>query len=162
MGSTCIRHVGPVGHVNLSIQAHQVTTGIKSCNNCEGSIPFDEEWCHICGQYANTPPQITRLSWEDLRRVADMAVREYHNQAFQRNIGHEVFRVPNNWEGRLVRWILRRYLNNRVYKLTARGRKATDGKRHQYSIPRSEEHTSELQSPCNLVCRLLFDKKNVY
>ena len=24
---------------------------------------------------------------------------------------------------------------------------------------RSEEHTSELQSPCNLVCRLLLEKK---
>src|SRR5256885_3659045 len=31
------------------------------------------------------------------------------------------------------------------------------------SVPRhrSEEHTSELQSPCNLVCRLLLEKKNV-
>src|SRR5256885_5607676 len=27
---------------------------------------------------------------------------------------------------------------------------------HEY---RSEEHTSELQSPCNLVCRLLLEKK---
>src|SRR5256885_9638525 len=27
-------------------------------------------------------------------------------------------------------------------------------------IGRSEEHTSELQSPCNLVCRLLLEKKN--
>src|SRR2546426_7260155 len=27
------------------------------------------------------------------------------------------------------------------------------------SKPRSEEHTSELQSPCNLVCRLLLEKK---
>src|SRR5256885_11906752 len=26
-------------------------------------------------------------------------------------------------------------------------------------IARSEEHTSELQSPCNLVCRLLLEKK---
>src|SRR5256885_12175840 len=26
---------------------------------------------------------------------------------------------------------------------------------------RSEEHTSELQSPCNLVCRLLLGKKNM-
>src|ERR1039457_7194869 len=26
-------------------------------------------------------------------------------------------------------------------------------------ITRSEEHTSELQSPCNLVCRLLLEKK---
>src|SRR5688500_18169604 len=28
------------------------------------------------------------------------------------------------------------------------------------SSVRSEEHTSELQSPCNLVCRLLLEKKN--
>src|SRR5688500_19875999 len=27
------------------------------------------------------------------------------------------------------------------------------------SVDRSEEHTSELQSPCNLVCRLLLEKK---
>src|SRR5256885_9630401 len=27
------------------------------------------------------------------------------------------------------------------------------------AIQRSEEHTSELQSPCNLVCRLLLEKK---
>src|SRR5205807_4946866 len=26
-------------------------------------------------------------------------------------------------------------------------------------VTRSEEHTSELQSPCNLVCRLLLEKK---
>src|SRR5256885_2329363 len=30
---------------------------------------------------------------------------------------------------------------------------------HLYS--RSEEHTSELQSPCNIVCRLLLEKKNL-
>src|SRR5256885_10859606 len=28
-----------------------------------------------------------------------------------------------------------------------------------YDEKRSEEHTSELQSPCNLVCRLLLEKK---
>src|SRR5256885_2993835 len=27
------------------------------------------------------------------------------------------------------------------------------------ALSRSEEHTSELQSPCNLVCRLLLEKK---
>src|SRR5256885_2804659 len=31
--------------------------------------------------------------------------------------------------------------------------------RSVYSSQRSEEHTSELQSPCNLVCRLLLEKK---
>src|SRR6516162_449906 len=28
-----------------------------------------------------------------------------------------------------------------------------------FMLGRSEEHTSELQSPCNLVCRLLLEKK---
>src|SRR5256885_5626147 len=30
------------------------------------------------------------------------------------------------------------------------------------SVDRSEEHTSELQSPCNLVCRLLLEKKKTH
>src|SRR5256885_10536807 len=30
---------------------------------------------------------------------------------------------------------------------------------HRAETARSEEHTSELQSPCNLVCRLLLEKK---
>src|SRR5256885_3756321 len=36
------------------------------------------------------------------------------------------------------------------------------GRRHvrcRRTRSRSEEHTSELQSPCNLVCRLLLEKK---
>src|SRR5256885_3288379 len=35
-----------------------------------------------------------------------------------------------------------------------------DAHAHRYE-PRSEEHTSELQSPCNLVCRLLLEKKKI-
>src|SRR5256885_7003677 len=43
----------------------------------------------------------------------------------------------------------------------ARGDRGRRGRRG----PRSEEHTSELQPPCNLVCRLLLEKKkkvNIY
>src|SRR2546426_7475040 len=44
-----------------------------------------------------------------------------------------------------------------------------DGGAHDLVVPvggggdrnRSEEHTSELQSPCNLVCRLLLEKKKI-
>src|SRR5256885_12979832 len=36
--------------------------------------------------------------------------------------------------------------------VSSKGRMAGD-------LRRSEEHTSELQSPCNLVCRLLLEKK---
>src|SRR5256885_9271103 len=34
--------------------------------------------------------------------------------------------------------------------------------RSSVTTPRSEEHTSELQSPCNLVCRLLLEKKKMH
>src|SRR5256885_11747141 len=34
-----------------------------------------------------------------------------------------------------------------------------EGWREAAARMRSEEHTSELQSPCNLVCRLLLEKK---
>src|SRR5256885_12902631 len=38
---------------------------------------------------------------------------------------------------------------------------AGNERRHGHGAhARSEEHTSELQSPCNLVCRLLLEKKN--
>src|SRR5256885_12087688 len=38
-------------------------------------------------------------------------------------------------------------------------RQAARAQRSQGLHHRSEEHTSELQSPCNLVCRLLLEKK---
>src|SRR2546426_4651407 len=37
-----------------------------------------------------------------------------------------------------------------------------DSSRMRTLKSRSEEHTSELQSPCNLVCRLLLEKKKKY
>src|SRR2546426_3226740 len=43
-----------------------------------------------------------------------------------------------------------------------RGRSWVSDRRHRRRLRhhgRSEEHTSELQSPCNLVCRLLLEKK---
>src|SRR5256885_9002588 len=39
------------------------------------------------------------------------------------------------------------------------GRQPVRHQLHGNGLGRSEEHTSELQSPCNLVCRLLLEKK---
>src|SRR5256885_11432537 len=39
------------------------------------------------------------------------------------------------------------------------GRRRLLGAQRHLPDRRSEEHTSELQSPCNLVCRLLLEKK---
>src|SRR3989454_1350050 len=39
---------------------------------------------------------------------------------------------------------------------------ARDAEVGRLLLERSEEHTSELQSPCNLVCRLLLEKKKTH
>src|SRR2546426_4449425 len=55
-----------------------------------------------------------------------------------------------------------------IYVVDDRGRVLYQRNADRFSVPasntklvvtRSEEHTSELQSPCNLVCRLLLEKK---
>src|SRR5205807_4058656 len=46
-------------------------------------------------------------------------------------------------------------------RLPSRRRSGPSRKRWPSWGRRSEEHTSELQSPCNLVCRLLLEKKNL-
>src|SRR5256885_7997771 len=50
-----------------------------------------------------------------------------------------------------------RVRNSKVLTIEEDKEAEGEGKR---SLVRSEEHTSELQSPCNLVCRLLLEKKN--
>src|SRR5256885_3459919 len=49
-----------------------------------------------------------------------------------------------------------------VVRREAEGCDCLQGFQITHSLGRSEEHTSELQSPCNLVCRLLLEKKNKY
>src|SRR2546426_6759794 len=47
-----------------------------------------------------------------------------------------------------------------IVNVNLRGYYGEGSKTVAYEIAeRSEEHTSELQSPCNLVCRLLLEKK---
>src|SRR5256885_7090720 len=48
----------------------------------------------------------------------------------------------------------------RVSHLVGEADRHAAGGGERLAPSRSEEHTSELQSPCNLVCRLLLEKKN--
>src|SRR5256885_13124091 len=52
--------------------------------------------------------------------------------------------------------LFRSYGDLHVTPATASGSQTV---RVDVTVKRSEEHTSELQSPCNLVCRLLLEKK---
>src|SRR5256885_6038743 len=47
----------------------------------------------------------------------------------------------------------------RSWRRSAFKRRPSTGRCAYSTRQRSEEHTSELQSPCNLVCRLLLEKK---
>src|SRR2546426_6748122 len=74
--------------------------------------------------------------------------------------------------------MIRRPPRSTLFPYTTLFRSAPDDRLHQVHPPqrrdrarqpghlrdrggRSEEHTSELQSPCNLVCRLLLEKKKI-
>src|SRR5205809_4092484 len=53
-----------------------------------------------------------------------------------------------------------------LFRSSPSGREATDHRASETArppvVPRSEEHTSELQSRLHLVCRLLLEKKNPF
>src|SRR5256885_6283765 len=55
--------------------------------------------------------------------------------------------------------LFRSYLRHLHGLLRRVGNELREHARTEVAIRRSEEHTSELQSPCNLVCRLLLEKK---
>src|SRR5256885_8080112 len=58
---------------------------------------------------------------------------------------------PDSWQGS--------YRRPRAISLMFCTRSLLPGSHWSARPGRSEEHTSELQSPCNLVCRLLLEKK---
>src|SRR2546426_2954888 len=51
--------------------------------------------------------------------------------------------------------------NVRIHAHHTGRRQIRKGRGIPHQRKRSEEHTSELQSPCNLVCRLLLEKKKM-
>src|SRR5256885_5134341 len=64
--------------------------------------------------------------------------------------------LPGGTDGGLVRVRLHHARHRLRVHVDHAGVAAAARRRAQH---RSEEHTSELQSPCNLVCRLLLEKK---
>src|SRR2546426_8402802 len=67
-------------------------------------------------------------------------------------------RDRNRFRAWLVRIAFRLALD-RLRSSKRREQRDTFWSHPAHQPPRSEEHTSELQSPCNLVCRLLLEKK---
>src|SRR5256885_6304521 len=88
-----------------------------------------------------------------LKRGSDLLRKERWQQAAPL-LGRATHLAPGHWESH----------NNLAIALLKLGRwdEAAGVAQRAISLDptaRSEEHTSELQSPCNLVCRLLLEKK---
>src|SRR5256885_13330700 len=74
-------------------------------------------------------------------------------RSFLRHTAHREIRDQNRLTGATFLDAFRFENDDRIF------RRVEEVGRPQMIIPfRSEEHTSELQSPCNLVCRLLLEK----
>src|SRR5256885_10337732 len=82
-------------------------------------------------------------------------------------------KAVREWSERLDRWappafrLSQREIESAIARVSIEDRRVIDYCRDQIAAfarrQRSEEHTSELQSPCNLVCRpLLANKKNIH
>src|SRR5258708_19401331 len=69
----------------------------------------------------------------------------------------EVKTILTNLEGQPLRELFNGEMTSGTYKITADVTGLTSAV--ILYVPRSEEHTSELQSPDHLVCRLLLEKK---
>src|SRR2546426_5849763 len=69
---------------------------------------------------------------------------------------------PADWSDQVVRTTVPDSAASGTLALTTAGGRRLAATVHVLPhVVRSEEHTSELQSPCNLVCRLLLEKKKM-
>src|SRR5256885_12402211 len=94
------------------------------------------------------PPRSTLFPYTTLFRSQKLAKRDDVSRRYIRRLVGLAFLSPQ-----LVEAILQ---GRQPVELTATRLTELD-------LPlRSEEHTSELQSPCNLVCRLLLEKKKTH
>src|SRR5256885_10635624 len=91
------------------------------------------------------PPRSTLFPYTTLFRSPELHIDAVEIDPKVVQTAIEFFGLPVN-QGNLV-----------VHIADARPWLASHAQR--YDVVRSEEHTSELQSPCNLVCRLLLEKK---
>src|SRR5256885_12603915 len=95
------------------------------------------------------PPRSTLFPYTTLFRSFREKLREV--RTVDRNLARTIIDQCEGWRRRYLRELGTRFVfpSDEMYLLAEL----------PVPGPRSEEHTSELQSPCNLVCRLLLEKK---
>src|SRR2546426_3470780 len=93
----------------------------------------------------------------------DSGLGLYANKQYLREAGVRIPTIDSPWTLSEFNDILARLKHVAGVQYPLDLNMTTGGEWFSYGFsPRSEEHTSELQSPCNLVCRLLLEKKKSY
>src|SRR5688500_17334887 len=96
-----------------------------------------------------------KYSWEDVNRIFDELGARYNAFTSQETTAYYANVLPEFTEKAIE------HLSH-LLRPAIRDEDFTTEKKvilEEIAMYRSEEHTSELQSPCNLVCRLLLEKK---
>src|SRR5256885_13207544 len=96
------------------------------------------------------PPRSTLFPYTTLFRSTDRFA--------QRSCGNRKFRMMSATRAQDAKITRKDHYNDTEEICQTRGSCRNICRGH--TCGRSEEHTSELQSPCNLVCRLLLEKNN--
>src|SRR5256885_9216901 len=94
------------------------------------------------------PPRSTLFPYTTLFRSEHPQVTSQHRGLVHQphGMGDAVVLHQNLFEGGVVHRVTAKLAVHQAARI-------------EQQVSRSEEHTSELQSPCNLVCRLLLEKK---
>src|SRR5256885_8252031 len=98
------------------------------------------------------PPRSTLFPYTPLFRPPPPARKQGRNHEWTHLYNSDVLSMPDKWE---YPWYASWDLAFHCLPLSLVD---SEFAKQQLTL-RSEEHTSELQSPCNLVCRLLLEKK---
>src|SRR5256885_5693539 len=118
------------------------------------------QWCGVCNQYRSTFAELAsqfpqmRFVWLDVEDREDVA-GDLDIETFPSLL------VADGERARFLGPVLPQAgVVARMLQSLAQDPGAAPADPAEAQALRSEEHTSELQSPCNIVCRLLLEKKN--
>src|SRR5256885_41568 len=132
----------------------------RNCPNCSVALTFHRHMarlsCHLCGHTAAVPKKCPECG-KDALIYAGFGTEKVESTVSHLFPKANVRRMDADSMTRkeAYRETLRNFRTGKIDILVG-----TQMIAKGLHFPRSEEHTSELQSPCNLVCRLLLEKKN--
>src|SRR5690606_41677327 len=107
------------------------------------------------------PPCFVLLS--RLRPLLPISTLFPYPTLFRSRVGHDLYRLARLGNGERLLWVSIRGEWQPMYRFDLQPQLPIDFEAANFQLcmdPRSEEHTSELQSRENLVCRLLLEKNN--